>query len=344
MRHLKTFALAAVLGAAPAAAQTADADSARMRTGRTYTRWFYEGKVDSLWARFHPVMHELVPGPPKLAAFRAETVGQWGAEAEVLSESARMESGATLYTREMRFASAPGRFEIVWATLPDGRVIGFTAGSADTTRTAAAAQAAPPAPSRFLEYTTRTPLRLPFDGEWYVGWGGRTVEQNYHAATSDQRFAYDLLVQRGGMTHDGDGKALEQYYCWGLPILAPGAGTVATALDGLPDQPIGRMDRANPPGNHVVLDHGNGEFSLLAHLRNGSVAVKAGDRVRAGAKLGECGNSGNSSEPHLHYHLQNTAVFGRGEGLPAQFQGYVADGRPVERGEPVQGQTIRPRG
>jgi murein DD-endopeptidase MepM/ murein hydrolase activator NlpD len=92
----------------------------------------------------------------------------------------------------------------------------------------------------------------------------------------------------------------------------------------------------------VILDHGNGEFSLLAHLRRGSVAVRPGATVAAGQKLGECGNSGNTSEPHLHYHLQNTAVFGRAEGLPAQFMVYTADGRPVTRGEPVRGQTIHP--
>jgi murein DD-endopeptidase MepM/ murein hydrolase activator NlpD len=92
----------------------------------------------------------------------------------------------------------------------------------------------------------------------------------------------------------------------------------------------------------VILDHGNGEYSLLAHLRHGSVAVAAGARISAGDKVGECGNSGNTTEPHLHYHLQDTPVFGRAEGLPAQFTGYVADGRPVARGEPVRGQTIHP--
>ena len=101
------------------------------------------------------------------------------------------------------------------------------------------------------------------------------------------------------------------------------------------------MNARQPVGNHIVIDHGNGEFSFLAHLRRGSLAIEVGQRVEAGARLGLCGNSGNSSEPHLHYHLQDTGVLHEGRGLPAQFRGYLADGAPVERGEPLKGQRVR---
>ncbi|HEX6938406.1 MAG TPA: M23 family metallopeptidase [Longimicrobiales bacterium] len=119
---------------------------------------------------------------------------------------------------------------------------------------------------------------------------------------------------------------------------------VAASRDGIEDNRPGVLNAAEPLGNHVVLGHGNGEYSFLAHLRKGSVRVRVGDRVSAGDRVGECGNSGDSSEPHLHYHLQTTPDFGRGAGLPAQFREYVAGGEPVERGEPVQGQRIRPAG
>lgn len=329
-------AVLALAGAVPAAAQ--QADSAALAQGRQYTQWLYAGQVDSLWARFSPDMRTAIPSAEALAAFQGQIQAQAGTETEVLGErilDPPPEPGLRVYVRSARFSSVPMTIDVVMAMDSAGTLQGFSVRP----------QQPPPqaAPSPFLEYETKTPLRLPFDGEWYVFWGGRTVEQNYHAAHVHQRFAYDLVVRRDGSSHTGDGTQLEQYHCWGRPILAPGAGTVVTALDSLPDQRPGQMDPRNPPGNHVILDHGNGEFSLLAHLRRGSVAVRAGQRVEAGEKLGECGNSGNTSEPHLHYHLQNGPVFGQAEGLPAQFNAYVADGQPVARGEPVKGQTIRPR-
>ena len=100
-------------------------------------------------------------------------------------------------------------------------------------------------------------------------------------------------------------------------------------------------DRAlEPCGNHVVLDLGNEEYLFIAHLQTGSVKVKPGDHVKAGDAMGLCGNSGNSSEPHLHIHLQTTPRFGDGKGLPLQFQHYEADKKPVDRGEPTRGQAI----
>jgi murein DD-endopeptidase MepM/ murein hydrolase activator NlpD len=174
-----------------------------------------------------------------------------------------------------------------------------------------------------------------------VVWGGKTMEQNYHVIARDQRFAYDILMTKGGATHEGDGRKLTDYYCYLQPIVAPAAGTVVTAVDGIPDQAPGEMNPAQKAGNHVILDHGNGEYSLLAHLHRGSVRVKPGQKIAEGDTLGLCGNSGNTSEPHLHYHLQNGPTFGDADGLPAQFVDYVADDKPVARGIPVHGQIVR---
>ncbi|HWK90038.1 MAG TPA: M23 family metallopeptidase [Longimicrobium sp.] len=330
MIHRTLPLLLLALAAAPAAAQT-HPDSATLELGRRYTRWMYEGKADSLWAAFSPAMQQALQSAENLANMRAGIEAQIGRETAVIAEQVRRPGGMAMYVRITRFSGAPVPVHVTVVVDSAGIVQGMLV------RPEQAAE-----PSRFLDYRTKTPLRLPFEGEWTVVWGGRTVEQNYHAAVASQRFAYDLLVTRGGRTHDGDGSTLEQYYCWGRPILAPAAGTVVGFTDGLRDQAPGQMDRANPPGNHVILDHGKGEFSLLAHLREGSVAVGAGDRVQAGQKLGECGNSGNTSEPHLHYHLQNAPELWTAEALPAQFNGYFADGQRVERGEPVQGQVIRP--
>jgi hypothetical protein len=326
-------ALAVAASSVPVAAQ--QGESAAMARGRHYARWVLEGRADSLWARFSPQMRGAIPTVEAMQAMNQQFQGQLGAETEVLSEVVRDPSpvpGMDVYVRSARFSKVPVVIDMAIAVDSAGTIHGLTV------RPQAPRE---PAPSQFLEYQTKTPLRLPFDGDWYVFWGGRTLDQNYHAAVRQQRFAYDLVVRRDGRSHAGDGTRLEDYYCWGQPILAPGAGTVVTALDSLADQQPGQMDPRNPAGNHVIVDHGNGEFSLLAHLRRGSVAVRAGDRVAQGQKLGECGNSGNTSEPHLHYHLQNGPAFGQAEGIPAQFSGYLADGQPVARGEPVKGQTIR---
>jgi murein DD-endopeptidase MepM/ murein hydrolase activator NlpD len=195
-------------------------------------------------------------------------------------------------------------------------------------------------------YRPRTPLRLPFGGRWWVFWGGNTPRQNYHVAAPDQRHAFDFVGWRRGGTHRGAGTRNEDYWVWGRPILAPADGVVVTARDGIRDnRPQVETNASRAAGNHVVLDLGNGEFALLAHLRRGSVRVEAGDRVRAGQVLGVCGNSGNSSEPHLHFHLQDRArLFGSAKGLPVRFTDYLADGRAVRRGSPVQGQFVEDAG
>lgn len=302
--------------------------------GRALTAAFLAGEIDEVVEALDETMHQILEGEAGTRAFHEQIRSQFGNMAEVLAEDVRSEGGFQVYRRTVRFEQSPQPMVILWAFDGDGRVAGFSVQPPSATPTEA--------PSPYLEYTTRTPLRLPFTGEWTVFWGGRTVAENYHAAHPDQRFAYDLLVTVDGARHRGEGRTNEDYYCWGRPIVAPAAGTVVTARDGLPDNVPGQMDPTVPPGNHVVIDHGQDEFSFLAHLREGSVRVAAGDRVAPGDTLGVCGNSGNSSEPHLHYHLQDTPDFGRGDGKPSFFRDYIADGVPVEVGEPVQGQRIRP--
>ncbi|MGC8669065.1 MAG: peptidoglycan DD-metalloendopeptidase family protein [Chthonomonadales bacterium] len=201
------------------------------------------------------------------------------------------------------------------------------------------AGALPPDPK--AGYRTKSRLQLPFRGSWYVFWGGDTIQQNYHVNARDQRHAYDFLIVKQGSTHRGDGKRNSDYYAWGQPVLAPAPGTVILSVDGVPDNTPGVMNPQQLYGNHVVLDLGNSEYAVLCHFRNGSIRVHAGQRVRMGQVLGLCGNSGNSSEPHIHFHLQDRAKLGAGAiGLPALFVRYVASGRKVQQGTPVRGQVV----
>jgi len=190
----------------------------------------------------------------------------------------------------------------------------------------------------------RARLVLPFHGTWWVVSGGPTEQQNHHVVAPDQRHAYDLVVWRFGATHRGLGTKNADYWARGKSILAPTPGVVVAAMDGIRDnRPQVQVENRNAPaGNHVVLDLGNGEYALLAHMQKGSIRVRAGQRVRAGDVLGLTGNSGNSSEPHLHFHVQDRpGLFGSARGLPVSFVGYRADGRHVARGTPVQSQFIR---
>jgi hypothetical protein len=189
-----------------------------------------------------------------------------------------------------------------------------------------------------------TTFHLPFDGVWWVLWGGDTLAENYHAAAPSQRHAYDILIWKDGGTRHGDGTKNEEYWAWGQPVLAPAAGTVVTVLDGIPDHPPA-MPNPTPhiAGSHVVIQTAPEEFVVIAHFQQNSVRVKEGDRVLAGDLLGLAGNTGQSTEPHVHIHVQNRADLLDPEtiGLPLRFSDYLADGTPVSEGVPVQGTFVQ---
>ena len=170
---------------------------------------------------------------------------------------------------------------------------------------------APPQPQK-TKNTSRnqTKLALPFKGEWFVFWGGETVKQNYHQDAPNQRFAFDILkIGADGKSHKGDGKTNEDYYAFGQEILAPADGVATYVVDGVQDNVPGEMNRMFVPGNLVIIKHAEGEYSLFAHFKQNSIRIKVGDKITKGQTIGLCGNSGNSSEAHLHYQFQNTPFF-----------------------------------
>ena len=334
---LRVYAAALIatlsLSVAPTLANAAPpASSDTARYGKAATDAFYARQFDTLWDRMTLRMRDAIKSRQALAAFGAQVGSQLGSERELLDETSSAQGDNGVYERRARFDGFPGAVLVRWVFDKDGQITGMTI------------QPDPQAvaPSAYVDYQTKTSLRLPFRDEALVFWGGRELANNQHASVANQRYALDLLVTREQRSYSGDGKRNEDFFCFGRTISAPGAGRVVTMVDAVDDNMPGQMNRKELLGNHVVIDHGNGEFSLLAHLRRGSVAVRQGEKVSAGQAVGECGNSGNSSEPHLHYQLQNGAVFGTAAVLPAQFVDYLADGQPVARGEPVKGQTIRP--
>ncbi|MBA3453286.1 MAG: peptidoglycan DD-metalloendopeptidase family protein [Deltaproteobacteria bacterium] len=163
-------------------------------------------------------------------------------------------------------------------------------------------------------------ISLPFRGTWKVFWGGDTADLNYHVATANQRRAADLIIVGvDGKSHTGDGSRNQDYLAYGKDILAVSAGRVVVVVDGVPDNKPGEMNAMMATGNTVVIEHAPGLYSMTAHFIPGSIKVKIGQKVRAGQLLGKCGNSGNSSEPHIHFQLQDGASLTSSFGIEPVF-------------------------
>lgn len=165
-----------------------------------------------------------------------------------------------------------------------------------------------------------TVLGLPFEGQWLVFWGGDTKKLNQHHGVPNQKYAFDFpRIDRNGNTHKNEGKKNEDYFAFGQKVLAPADGVVTDVIRGVRDNTPGSMNPYSALGNAVIVKHREHEVSVIAHLKQNSIQVKVGDKVKSGQVLGLCGNSGNSSEPHIHYHLQNTPIVQDGTGIKCVF-------------------------
>jgi hypothetical protein len=142
-----------------------------------------------------------------------------------------------------------------------------------------------------------------------------------------QRYAIDWMrLDEAGRFVHGDSADVRSYACYDADVLAVADGTVVSVLDNLEDQPPGKLPDvstitlANVTGNHVILDLGSGMYAFYAHMRKKSVLVQVGQEVKRGQVLGKLGNSGNTSAPHLHFHLMDGLSVLGSNGIP-----YVID-------------------
>jgi murein DD-endopeptidase MepM/ murein hydrolase activator NlpD len=189
-------------------------------------------------------------------------------------------------------------------------------------------------------YKTKTLLILPFNGVWEVANGGRDTKKNGHRTINNtgprnQLYAYDFIKD-----YQSEGKNLEDYYAFGQDVISPADGIIYQVIDGSKDMPIGESDDDVIAGNMIMIDHQNGEYSVLAHFKYSSIKVKVGDNVKQGDLLGQCGNTGNTSEPHIHYHLQDNSLMHKANGLPAQFKQISVNGKKLENVEVERGQIV----
>ena len=201
-------------------------------------------------------------------------------------------------------------------------------------------------PIRSNELVLRPPLR---GGLWLAANG---PDGNTHHRRSSmsyggrfvvpQRFAIDFVqLNDMGVTHTGNPRENRSYFCYGKEALAVADATVIRLKDGIPEDIPHATERAVPmgsetvTGNYVVLDLGSGRFAVYAHLQPGSLRVKVGDLVKAGDVLGLVGNSGMSTEPHLHFHVSDSLDLG-GDGLPFAFDRFHREGREHKNEIPLR--------
>jgi murein DD-endopeptidase MepM/ murein hydrolase activator NlpD len=216
-------------------------------------------------------------------------------------------------------------------------------------------------------------LALPFQGTWLARNSPARRIPSHGTHLLGQTFAIDFVAVRGRRTASvRDWRTLlavepaGRFFAFGRPILSPAGGRVAVVHDGEPDHPARRSPLTLLPyavtqasrlrqglggvaGNHVILAlAGGGPYVALVHLRAGSLRVRAGDAVAAGQELAECGNSGNSTQPHVHVQVMDSLDLWTARGLPMAFANYrvwqrrASRPRLVRQGMPGPGETVEP--
>jgi len=223
---------------------------------------------------------------------------------------------------------------------------------------------------RTTEFTGSIPIKsefaqnkyiFPLRGVWYAGWGASF--HTGHRWAIPEEFALDIAkIGESGISHKGDGTRFNDYYAYGADVLAAANGRVTSVASDQPEDPSA-MQRPNESqeayftrlqkeqaerlakgltaiaGNYVMIDHGKNEYSLYAHLQPGSVRVHIGDQVKAGDVIGKLGSSGNSTEPHLHFHVCDKPDPLMCAGIPVNFSNITIQWadlpRPIQSGDVV---------
>lgn len=188
----------------------------------------------------------------------------------------------------------------------------------------------------------KTKLILPFNDEWTVVWGGDTKELNYHVESVAQKNAFDIVItDEKGNSYKTDGKTNADYYAFGKELIAPCDGEIVLVVDGVKDNIPGVLNPVYIPGNTVIIKTANNEYLFFAHFKQHSIVVKQGQKIKQGELLGLCGNSGNSSEAHLHFHIQNIEDMNSATGVKCYFENILVNGQSKKDCSPIKKEKIR---
>ena len=284
-----------------------------------FISFFNESKNDSIVAMFSPEMKTALP----IEKFTQVSAGL------------KTQLGSIKKTRFVRLQTASALYETTF----DNAVLGMTITLNSKNEISGLLFKPYTEAKEIIRNTTK--MKLPFKGEWTVSWGGDTKEQNYHVESVAQKNAFDILMyDQKGATHKGTGASNEDYYAFGKELYAPCEGEVVLVVDGVKDNVPGTLNPIYIPGNTVILKTANGEYVFFAHFKQHSIVVKQGQKVSNGELLGLCGNSGNSSEPHLHFHLQNVEDMVKAIGAKCFFEQIKVNGVTKSDYSPVKGDKI----
>jgi len=191
-------------------------------------------------------------------------------------------------------------------------------------------------------------LSLPFEGRWLVRNSPARRVPSHGTDLWGERYAIDFIGvdDRRRTANRRDWRSFlatepkERFFAYGRPILAPADGVVVEVHDGESDH-VGRRSQLSLvpyalgqaarlrqgvgaiAGNYLIVAlDGSGAFVALVHLRAGSLRVAAGDRVTTGQPIAECGNSGNSTQPHLHIQVMDSRNLSVAQGVPMAFRNF----------------------
>ncbi|MEE9368437.1 MAG: peptidoglycan DD-metalloendopeptidase family protein [Pontiella sp.] len=188
-------------------------------------------------------------------------------------------------------------------------------------------------------------LTLPFDSRWRALWGGDSRDQSKYFGSRVGHYALEFVVSnRFGKTYANEGRKNKNYFAFGQAIRAPAAGTVVAVIKGVEDNKPHSPNPFDQLGNAIMIQHSTNEFSVVGHLMNNSMRVRVGDQVQPRQLIAQCGNSGDSSQPSLYFHVQDSPSILSGSGYCTRFNTvYVTkQGRTelVEQYSPVRGDFV----
>ena len=218
--------------------------------------------------------------------------------------------------------------------------------------------------SREVRRNATVNVRLPLRGELLV-WSAHDLMAHHRRFdyaipdvrafginSNSGRYAYDLVIlDSEGRRVVGEASVAENWVGFNAPVMAPGDGAVVEVRSDMPD--TGEWDQSQIPtdpnvifGNHIIIEHAPGQFFVLAHLRQNSLTVRVGQRVRAGEVIANVGHSGSSLFPHLHFQVVDAPSF-LAEGVPSNFDNFdrIAGERVirVREGSVETGDYVRAR-